>query len=773
MEQIGTVTVLEGSATAVSSSGERNLSEGSPVFKGETVSTGADSSISIGFTDDSVLSQGEDSTISLDEYVYDQTDPSSSKAVFNMTKGVFRMVTGEIVKAGVDDVTVQTPLSVIGIRGTTTVHQILGNLEKHGVESITIGSQVTITDTFGNTRTIDLPQQMVEVFTDMPSSQPRGFSAEERELFNRIRFETGDEQGGDEDVQAQDAGNDQTGDDETPETGTEQQDAPQPDAAEDGEEEVQPEFTQVDTQQFLFTLFGVESWEEFGNLISQALAEPEDFVSPEEENNDDEIIPPDDGGEEPSGSSLTGTSGNDSLVGTSNSDTISGLCGDDTILGLGGWDYIDGGEGNDSIVGGGAEHTDDWDTVLYTDATGGVVVDLLHGTATGAYGDDTLSGITDVEGSEYDDSIFGDSASSNWLFGNGGNDTIFTGGGDDDWITGNAGDDYLVANGGTSNELDGGDGNDILQSMGGDDLLSGDAGDDILDGGAGADTLNGRVGNDRFDFEANDVESGEVINGGTGDDTLNVIGSTDFRLAEVDNLENLALGGGQSASFYADQVDGETANLFGNTGGSPEYVQIYGTSSGEMLDMTGITPVNWDSNNYIEANMGQGNDSIWGTSGKDKLHGECQDDFLYGGSGADSLYGGNDPSTGGNDTFYYHDLGSGSDYIGDFGDDSGSAGGEEILLFYGPNFGFSGSGTLSSMRFASNDYGGAYNGMATYSDSSSPGFVYDWGSGELWYDPDGSAQNSAEELIAVIDDYAGNTASISYTNIEITDTAMV
>jgi hypothetical protein len=84
-------------------------------------------------------------------------------------------------------------------------------------------------------------------------------------------------------------------------------------------------------------------------------------------------------------------------------------------------------EGGDDVIVGG----DGLDTTYYLFATGPVTVDLTAGTATGE-GSDSLTGVENIEGSDFDDTISGDA----------GPNTI-TGGPGDDVINGADGNDVL------------------------------------------------------------------------------------------------------------------------------------------------------------------------------------------------------------------------------------------------------------------------------------------------------------------------------------------
>ena len=120
---------------------------------------------------------------------------------------------------------------------------------------------------------------------------------------------------------------------------------------------------------------------------------------------------------DPDGSEI-GTSGNDTISGAGGNDVIDGLDGNDTLSGLGGKDTIHGGNGNDTILGGDADDTlyggdgkdllsggtgndiidggSNFDRATYADANGGITVNLLAGTVTGA--DSGSDAVIDVDG---------------------------------------------------------------------------------------------------------------------------------------------------------------------------------------------------------------------------------------------------------------------------------------------------------------------------------------------------------------------------------------
>ncbi|MBI3042463.1 MAG: hypothetical protein HYY78_06525 [Betaproteobacteria bacterium] len=155
---------------------------------------------------------------------------------------------------------------------------------------------------------------------------------------------------------------------------------------------------------------------------------------------------------------IEGTPGVDILVSASDGDEIYGFAGTDTLVAqnsnvtlYGGSDNdnllsaavvsgttMDGGPGIDTLIGLGTN-----DTASYADAPSGVSVNLAGGAAIDdGYGSfDNLTGIENVTGSAFNDTLTGD-AFANVLKGGAGNDTL-TGGGGDDALTGGSGADVF------------------------------------------------------------------------------------------------------------------------------------------------------------------------------------------------------------------------------------------------------------------------------------------------------------------------------------------
>lgn len=144
---------------------------------------------------------------------------------------------------------------------------------------------------------------------------------------------------------------------------------------------------------------------------------------------------------------LDAGAGADKLYGSALADKFSGGDDADNISGFAGDDQLDGGNGNDSIAGGlGADTLIGGvgiDRVFYSASTTGVTVSLQTASLnTGEAKGDTFSSIENLTGSNFNDSLFGNSG-ANAISGGTGND-IIKGYGGLDSLTGGAGNDTFV-----------------------------------------------------------------------------------------------------------------------------------------------------------------------------------------------------------------------------------------------------------------------------------------------------------------------------------------
>ena len=86
----------------------------------DILKTGADGSVGITMSDNSLLSAGPNSILSLDRFDF---DPTSNQGRFDaqLQKGSLAVISGRIAKQSPEAMTVRTPSAILGVRGTEFV----------------------------------------------------------------------------------------------------------------------------------------------------------------------------------------------------------------------------------------------------------------------------------------------------------------------------------------------------------------------------------------------------------------------------------------------------------------------------------------------------------------------------------------------------------------------------------------------------------------------------------------------------------------------------
>jgi hypothetical protein len=112
--------------------GNDQAKAGDAVFEGDIIKTGADSTANVAFADGTSFNISQNAQMELNEFVYSPRGKSNS-TVYNLTKGAFTFIAGEVAHTG--SMKVETPLATMGIRGTAPHVEIL---EDGSVKFITL-----------------------------------------------------------------------------------------------------------------------------------------------------------------------------------------------------------------------------------------------------------------------------------------------------------------------------------------------------------------------------------------------------------------------------------------------------------------------------------------------------------------------------------------------------------------------------------------------------------------------------------------------------------
>lgn len=549
MAVVGTVTVVTGHVVATHTDGSRStLAMGSPIAEGDVVETGDGAAVTIVFVDDTSLSMGDASRLTIDAFVFDP-DGASGSAALQLTEGFFILVAGALAAGGPDAFALMTPVATIGIRGTSLA--ILAGAEGTRNLIVLLADPLgdlgkAVVTNLGGTRILDEVNEATTVASlNVEPALPILLSRHQLEALFQSAIRVSPFHG---QIYDDVATRDLASAGEAIPNG--ERDAGSVNTQEPGEQAS----SDIAASAATLLVYGSPSAQATGGVTAATggllatsqttlgLAGGDAATSSATDTSEaggassgsgdsdtgsggdrDQFVPTA-GDEAPagdSGDSIVGGIGGDTLIGTSGPDILSGGAGDDVLEGGAGSDTLDGGDGRDLLLG---EADDDAllgsagddslaggagndllnggpgiDTALFDDATGPVQVNLdLVGAQSvgGGLGVDDLQGIEQLSGSPFDDVLRGDGAANN--------------------LQGRAGNDVLVAGGG----------NDELFGDPGRDTLLGGLGDDFLIGSEDGDDLTGGTGADAFAYQA--LDHGALVNANVTAATAGVVAGVDF-----------------------------------------------------------------------------------------------------------------------------------------------------------------------------------------------------------------------------------------------------
>ncbi len=114
-DEVGNASAIIPAASQEMPQGTRSdLKLRDPIIRNAELATAERGALEVTFLDGSKLTMGQNSRLTIDEYVY-AGPGGASKQTVRYTKGLFRFLSGSIPK---DQVKVETPTVTIGIRGT-------------------------------------------------------------------------------------------------------------------------------------------------------------------------------------------------------------------------------------------------------------------------------------------------------------------------------------------------------------------------------------------------------------------------------------------------------------------------------------------------------------------------------------------------------------------------------------------------------------------------------------------------------------------------------
>jgi hypothetical protein len=121
----GRIKTLEGRAYVLRDGAQAPLTAGSDIFTADQIVTGAGSKLGLILIDDTVMSMGPSSVLSIDRMLFEPEQDKLDMGVM-MKAGTFSVQSGQIAKLAPVRADIRTPQMSIGIRGTAFLVEVDG-----------------------------------------------------------------------------------------------------------------------------------------------------------------------------------------------------------------------------------------------------------------------------------------------------------------------------------------------------------------------------------------------------------------------------------------------------------------------------------------------------------------------------------------------------------------------------------------------------------------------------------------------------------------------
>jgi len=123
--EIAQVKNTSGQVTIVRDGGNVAAKVADLLYEKDVIQTGTDGAVGITFTDNTVMSTGPNSEVSLEEYRFDSSNFHGAMLT-DMRKGTLAMASGDIARSTPGAMKVKTPTAILGVRGTRFAVQVEG-----------------------------------------------------------------------------------------------------------------------------------------------------------------------------------------------------------------------------------------------------------------------------------------------------------------------------------------------------------------------------------------------------------------------------------------------------------------------------------------------------------------------------------------------------------------------------------------------------------------------------------------------------------------------
>ena len=122
-EPVGYVKTVTGEAWVTTAGQRVNAQPGTPVLPGSLLNTKKAASMGVTFKDNSIMSFGPDTELTVDEFLYAPAQDQLSLSA-RLLKGSMNYISGIIARLKPEAVSIKTPAGIIGVRGTQFVARV-------------------------------------------------------------------------------------------------------------------------------------------------------------------------------------------------------------------------------------------------------------------------------------------------------------------------------------------------------------------------------------------------------------------------------------------------------------------------------------------------------------------------------------------------------------------------------------------------------------------------------------------------------------------------
>jgi hypothetical protein len=115
---VGQIKNVTGQVTVLRNNNPQPAKPGDLLEQADVITTGADGSVGITLIDNSRLSAGPNSSVELKQFRFNPTT-QEGESVTEVRRGTLAIISGQIAKRSPEAMKVQTPTTILGVRGTT------------------------------------------------------------------------------------------------------------------------------------------------------------------------------------------------------------------------------------------------------------------------------------------------------------------------------------------------------------------------------------------------------------------------------------------------------------------------------------------------------------------------------------------------------------------------------------------------------------------------------------------------------------------------------